>query len=201
MSYNNPTVFTVLNPVGLDLALFGIQTKLSELTWITKVFGRAWPMNDFHGDGRRLVTTAQGIKPKTFQSSNINGKDGNYIDLLPNDNLTSYSFFVSEGSEVIEDYALATNFAQRPMSLIVWTRLNKVDNSKPYIFLEELKEAVYDKLKFFGKKVTVTGYTDETSEVWAGFEWSSNENKNLRYPNMGFRIFFTLYYPDKTCSL
>ena len=200
MSYNNPTVFSVPNPVGLDLALYNIQTKLSELTWITKVFGRSWPMNDFQGEGRRLISTAQGIKPKTFHSSNINGKDGNYIDMLPNDNLASYSFFVSEGNEAIEDYSRNTNIAQRPMSLIVWTRLNKVDQSKSYIYLEELKEAVYSKLKTFGNKVTITGYADQTADVWAGFDWSSNENKNLRYPNMGFRVFFTLHYEDKTCN-
>lgn len=199
MSYNNPTVFSVPDAVGLDLALQNIQTRLSELPWLTKIFGRAWPMNDFQGDGRRLITTAQGIKPKTFQSSNVNGKDGNYIDVLPNDNLNSYSFFVSDGNETTEDYSINTNIVQRPMSLIVWVRLNKVDASKPYIFLEELKEGVYAKLKTFGQKVTITGYTDQTNEVWQGFEWSQNENKNLRYPNMGFRIFFTLYYNDKTC--
>lgn len=198
-NYINPNIITIPDPKGLDLALFQIQTRLGELSWLEKVFGRAWKINNFEGEGRARVTTNDGVKPKIFTGVATNKKDGNYADALPNDSWTSYSFFVAEGSEEIAQeggWSFANrNIFTRPMSLIVWLRLNVVDNTKSYIFLEESKEAVYSKLKGI-PKLQVTGYTDETSEVWSGFDWTNNDNKNLRYPNMGFRIFFNLTYTE-----
>lgn len=201
-NYKTPNVITIPNPTGLDLALKQIQDKLIYITWLQYAFGRAWVMNDFEGNGTRRVTTADGVKPKIFVGALGNKKDGNYIDALPNDNWESYSFFVAEGPETVSNgpenggwFYSGRNTFLRPMSLIVWLRLNKVDNTKDYIFLEETKQDVYDKLKLI-PKLQVTGYTDETAEVWQGFDWTNNENKNLRYPNMGFRIFFNLSYSE-----
>jgi hypothetical protein len=194
MSYNDPIVYIPPNPKGLDFAISKIQNSLSSIDFLSKIFGRAWEIDDYRGDDKRLVTGSQGVRPKAFASSNINGKDGNYYTLLPNDNLTSYCFFVPESRENIEHGKLAS----RDMSLIFWGNLHKIDSSKKHPFLEEIKEQFYDVFELIGS-IDVHGYTDITSEVWDGFDWTSNDNKNSRYPNMGFRIYFNLSYDEKTC--
>lgn len=198
-NYKTPNVISIPDPKGLDLAIYQLQTKFTYLTWLTYSFGRAWVMNDFEGEGTRRTTTSDGIKPKVFAGPLSNKKDGNYLDALPNDNWNSYSFFVAEGQETPtgndEWQSVGRNIFTRPMSVIFWLRVDKTHPSYRHIPLEEIKTEVYAKFKLI-PKVKVTGYTDETEEVWSGFDWTNNQNKNLRYPNMGFRIFFDLTYNE-----
>ncbi len=195
MSYINPVVVSIPNAKGLDLAVKGIQNSLSSLTWLDKIFGRALPFLDYEGDRTRRVTTGDGIVPKVFESRTTDGKSANYYSVLQNDNLDAFCFFYAEGRETPNDYSSSSmNSYNRPMSLIVWVRLNKVDSSKTYNYLGELKDEIYSVLKK-NKNVKVTGYEDETDEVLSGF--NRLENFNFRYPNVGMRIFFDLqYYED-----
>jgi hypothetical protein len=81
ISYINPEIELIPSPRGIDMAIQGIQQRLSALTWLQKIFGRA------------LV---QRRKDPTTQKDIIYPEVYNKLEPMPlmvNDNISSYCFF------------------------------------------------------------------------------------------------------------
>ena len=185
MSYKLPIIIPIPDPVLLDELIQDIQQDFqANLRWLEYAFGRAKPFND---NGF--------IEPRVFYSQTTATKDGEYRDVWPNDYWQSHCFFLSEGPETYEDYINipnARNVWERPISIVFWFNLHRIDSSKNYDFSEELKFDVYTRLKQF-RHVELTNFVDNSAEeVFQGFNIQDTDSKNFAYPFTGFRIFANL---------
>jgi hypothetical protein len=181
----NPSVVTIPNPVGIDLAISNIQSKLGELTWLEKAFGRAWNMNrNIAGDKR--------IEPVVYQSGS------EYYPVLPNDALKSFCFFVVPGPRSTEEYnantAFGTFFFKDTVSIIFWLNLQQIDPSKDYIFKEELLKDVLAVLNKDSNVLVSKVWDDRIEDIYKGFTLFPTHRDLLMYPYSAFRIEMDLSY-------
>lgn len=195
MSYKNPQILTIDQPIGLDAVIQSIQTELMVLTWLDKSFGRAWEFTETAPDGRQIKV------PKCYLG------DGEYINVLPNDFLKAQSFIqvISEERWVdFEKYALAHK--ERDLAVVFWFNLKSIDSSKKHIFTEELKKEVSGVLASNAYIKSINTYVDEKAEeVFKGFIDSGagtisttddDKNQYLMHPYSGFRFELTAGYTE-----
>ncbi len=181
----NPSVVTIPNPVGIDLAIKNIQTSLGTLTWLEKSFGRAWNMN-------RNVSNEKRVEPVVYQGS------AEYYPVLPNDALKSFSFFVVGSPRSTNDYnsnvSFGTFFFKDTVSVIFWVNLHQIDSSKNYIFKEELIKQVLGLLNKDSNVVVSKIYDDRIEDIYKGFTLFPTHRDLLMYPFSAFRIEMDLSY-------
>jgi hypothetical protein len=180
----NPSVVTIPNPIGIDLAIKNIQVAFGTLPWLEKSFGRAWMMN-------RNVANEKRVEPMVYQG----GKE--YYPVLPNDALKSYSFFYVTGQRRTDEYAanvaFGTYFFNDPVSAIFWVNLEAIDNTKDYIFKEEL---IRDVLALLNRDANVTVnavWDDKIEDIYKGFT-IKDQRDLLMYPYQAFRLDISLRY-------
>lgn len=190
MSYNNPTIPTA-GVTGFDAAIGSIQTGLSALSWLTKSFGRAWVFKEKDLEGRVKKV------PKVFEGQ-TDGKQGEYMNVLPNDFLQAYSFIKADGPEEWSEFnRFEGSMKSRKVSVIFWVNLKSINVAKNYIFIDELKDAVEDILKINPNVLSMDAYFDERAEdVFDGYTIDDVESQYLMYPFSGMRFQLTLSYPE-----
>lgn len=181
----NPSVPTITDPFDLDAAIQRIQTRLSnELSWLEKSFGRARAHPSTINDNTRR------IEPKVYQAN------GEYYPVLPNDALSSYSFFYVNGDRRPEDYSpnAPTLYELTRTSLVVWGNLRAIDQSKDYIFTDELINDTRAVLNFSPDVTIIRLWDERPAEVFRGFTLDPNHRDLLMYPYFAFRFEFDLRY-------
>lgn len=197
MIYSNPKNLIIPNPVGLDVAIVELQKAIALLPYVSASFGRARIHKEtVNGD---IVTT-----PKVYQGE----KD--YYNPMPNDNFVSSTFMVATGPEKCEDFELfGQNEFERDIAIIFWGNLSAIDNSKDYIFLEEIKEDFLKAIRYCKCFKSYNSYIDEKyNEVFKEFTSylnsqsrdTSNAEINtqyLMYPYSGFRMNLTITYTQE----
>jgi hypothetical protein len=197
MSYQNPDILLISSPKGIDAVIQSIQQQFAAgLTWLDKSFGRAWEFKEVDPDGKTIRV------PKCYSGS------GEYINVLPNDFLKAQSFITVRNEETWPSYSRATgNSKNRTLSAIFWFNLKQIDETKDYIFTEELKTEVEKILKANAYVATIDKYYDERVEdVFDGYisqadsgRYSVDDTKTqyLMYPYSGFRFDFTVAYMEE----
>lgn len=186
MSYANPTIPAISNPIGLDAVIQSLQEDIYGLAWVEKSFGRAWTFNQSR-DGGRIVS-----EPKAYAG------EGEYHSVLPNDHLTAQSFIAVKSEETWTEFSRFTdNNLERKLSIILWFNLKELDENKDYIHTEELKKEVQQVLKANQWVKSIDAYVDERAEaVFEGYQLAEN-SEYLMYPYSGFRFDITVnYYED-----
>lgn len=189
MSYINPQILAIPNPKGIDVAIADIQLKLSAVTYLEKIFGRAFIMKE-------MVNGKECTVPKVY-----NGKK-EYYTALPNDSLSAYVFFVATGPDEYDEFERnQSNIIERKVSLIFWCNLKKINPSKDYIFTEEIKADLMKQLSFSSSVKSVDSIIDEEfaeifSEVKLYDKYYEGKNQPITYPFAGLRINMTLSYRD-----
>lgn len=200
MSRKDPVIITIPNPVLLDKAISNVQSVLANIPWLQYIFGRAYLFEEDRRLGAESQREGFGIikTPKVYTGKTTGQNDADYEDCFPNDWYRSYCFFYAEGDETTNNYEPRT-FANytRPMSLIFWMDLNQIDDTKDYVFTEDLKYDVLQELKKV-LDLRITGYTDGNfNDVFRGFEPTERSDRlNLRYPYGGMRFYFDLSYDE-----
>jgi len=123
------------NPVGIDVVINNIQSKLSEIDWLEKSFGKSYIVKE-EQDGRVLTM------PKCWIGHN------EYVTMYPNDNVDAFSFIESFESETVTNYESYKfdHQSEFDISIVVFANLDRIDNTQDYIFTERLINDVYDKL-------------------------------------------------------
>lgn len=202
MSYLNPEILPIDSPIGLDRIIQELQEKLETLPWLAKAFGRAWEFTEKTADGRVIRV------PKVWQGTDQSTGKGEYISVLPNDNITSQSFIMAASAEEWTDFQLfGPTTKERKLKIIFWFNLNEIDPNKDYIFTEELKADVEKLLKSFPHTKSIDSFTDERAEdVFEGYINSGSGtlstadddvNVYLIHPYAGFRFNITVsFYED-----
>jgi len=191
MSYINPNVPQITNPVGVDKIIQDIQLQLSAgLTWLEKSFGRAWLFQEKDTSGKVSKM------PKCYV-----GK-GEYVNVLPNDNFKSMSFIFCKDKEKNEGFNASRlgSHKKRDLSIIIWGNLKKIDSTKTYIFTEELKKEVEKILIGLDYICSMNSYVDEKAEsVFEGFTINDVDTQYLMHPYFACRFDFTVGYFDTIC--
>ena len=182
MSFKTPNIILIPDPVGLDELIQDIQQDFqANLPWLQYAFGRARPHND---DGV--------IEPRVYYSQTTSTKEGEYRDVWPNDYWQSHCFFLSEGPQNYIDYInipKATNIWNRPISIVFWVNLHRIDSTRNTSTTEPLVLDVLNRLKNF-EHIEVTSVVDNSAElVFQGFSIQNTDSKNFAYPFVGFKIF------------
>lgn len=195
MSYTNPNI----NPgatvkIGLDVPIEAIRAAIDTLAWVSKSFGRAWEFKEKDLVSGKLLKT-----PKAYTTS------GEYINVLPNDSLFSdgiaaSSFIALRGAEEYEQFQPNTGSIKKArLSIIVWANLKLIDDTKDYIFTEELKAEIEAKVKAIHFVTEIIEWVDERAEdVFKGYDLPSDllETEYLQYPYCGIRLDVNVTYPE-----
>ena len=191
MSSINPTIPVISNPIGIDKPIQEIQIALSAgLPWLKKSFGRAWMYSERDPSG----------KVQKYPKCYCGGND--YLNVLPNDQLISQSFFSVRSPEKVENFNRegGGNHKTREVSIIFWGNLKKIDGSKSYIYTEELKKQVEMILIQHENIQSINAYYDEKADdIFAPFTLNDVEGQYLVYPLTGFKFDVTIKYFDQLC--
>lgn len=194
MSYTSPSINSgALVKKGLDLPIAAIRSAMSEISWISKSFGRAMTFREPDQSGRTNRI------PKVYEDS------GEYINVLPNDSLftsgvAASSFIRLVGAETYELYSENTgSIKSARLSIIVWANLKMIDSAKDYIFTEDLKAEIESKIKGVLYVNEIIEWVDERAEeVFQGYDLETTDFKTeyLMYPYAGIRVDVTVNYPE-----
>ena len=135
MSFDCLNIPTVPNPQGIDVIINNIQTQLGLISWMDYSFGKAYLKKE-----DRSGTTYN--IPKAW------GGHNEFITLIPTDEVRAFSFVESFETETFNDYENRKfdYSSTTDISLVVFANLDMIDNSKNYIFTEELKKDVLNAL-------------------------------------------------------
>lgn len=195
MSYTSPVINSgALVKQGLDAPIEAVRFALSELTWISKSFGRAMTFREPDINTGKLKRT-----PKVYEES------GEYINVLPNDSIFSSgvaasSFIRLSGPERYESYEPNTgSIKSARLSVIIWGDLKKIDPSKDYVFTEYLKAQIEAKIKDVHYVSEIIEWYDENiDDVFAGYDLDEEITRTeyLMYPYAGIRVDLTVNYPE-----
>ncbi len=181
-SFKNPLIPLIVNPVNIDRAIQNVQVSLSEMGWLEKCFGRAY--NSY----KRDVVSRPSIYPEVWQGL---GKD--LLNVLPNDNLKSQSFFkVEEPIEVLEYNPNGFSLMKATVSIIFWFNLKEIDDTADYRFIELLKGRTQRLLTagdYAGTfSLEVKRVYDTPEQVFRGYDINKIPAETLIQPYGGFRF-------------
>lgn len=194
MTYQNPQIPIIPNPIGFDAAIADLQQCIAAIPYITKSFGRAYIFKESRA-GKQVTL------PKVYQGG------GEYHNPLPNGELTASSFILPISDEQCDDFQQhADNTFTRRVAIIFWGNLKQIDPDKDYVFLEEIKMDFLDALQDCKSFKSYESYVDDRySEIFREFSSYMTNRSNdtdsdeintqyLMYPYGGFRMSITLTY-------
>lgn len=187
-------------PVLLDKVLQDIQKALMEkLTWLNYAFGKSYKLVDHRPGGDKFIYPAA-----------YNG-NGEYISLLPNDNLGNFSWF-----DIYDPQNIIDNIQSRPQftfsgALVFWFDLSSIYEDKSVIYSEEIKEEIIRLLTTPGfiktnSKLTIDRIYERPENIYKDYAIEkiynnysykgegiqSIDKQFFVYPYSGLRIEFTL---------
>ena len=186
MSYHNQPVPLITYPVMLDEAIESVRSDLAGMVWMEKMFARAWD-NLRHEKAQGSIERLANVfsYPATYIGN------GEYYDLLPNDNFKSYGFFKVEGPGEFLEYAHTSgNIIIYNVSAIFWFNLDKIykalsDESRfTQILLSDIL-AVLEMSDYVNEVVTVL---DDTEEIFAGYNVRDDQEQLLRHPHGAIKV-------------
>jgi len=187
MSYHNQPVPVITYPVMLDEAIESVQADLANMVWMEKMFARAWDNlrhEKVQGSIERLANVFS--YPSTYIGN------GEYYDLLPNDNFKSYGFFKVEGNGEFLDYDpnTAGNVILYNVSAIFWFNLDKIYKalSDDTRFTQILVSDILAILEMSDPVNEIISVLDDTEEIFAGYSIRDDERQMLRHPYGAIKV-------------
>ena len=191
--FKNPLVPMIDNPVNIDRPIQEMQVALAELGWLEKSFGRAY-------NSYKTVTGPLGARTETYPEV-WQGKDKDLLNVLPNDNLKSQSFFrVHEPQEVIDYVMDGYSMMRATVSIIFWFNLKEIDPSIDYRYIELLKGQVQRVLTTMlfspDSSIKIMRIWDTADRVFETYDVSKVRDQELVHPCGGFRFECELTYRE-----
>lgn len=188
------------NPVLLDKILQDMQKSLMDkLKWLNYAFGRAYKLVEHRPDGDKFVYPAA-----------YNG-NGEYISLLPNDNLGNFSWFDIYDPQTITQVVQSMPQYTFNGAIVFWYNLDTIFESSETINTEEIKDEIIRFLTTPGIITTTgklvinniyerfeniyRGYSIEkiyNNYTYQGSDIQSIDKLFFMYPYAGIRIEFSL---------
>lgn len=187
-------------PVLLDKIIQDIQRALTDnLSWLDCAFGRAYKHIEHTESGKKLVY------PVVYT-----GK-GEYMSLLPNDNVGNFSWF-----DIYDPQEVAFSIPSRPQitlegALVFWYDLSSIYEDSAFLYTEEIKDEVLRLLTRPGflkgrNRLTVTKLYEKPESIYKGYALEKLYDEDgalgmdskfldkqfFSYPYAGLRVEFTL---------
>lgn len=133
------------NPVLLDKIIQDMQKSLTKrLKWLNYAFGRAYKLVEHRPDGNKFIYPAA-----------YNG-NGEYISLLPNDNLGNFSWFDIYDPQKITEVVQSLPQYTFSGAIVFWYNLNSIYEDSNNLYAEEVKDEIIRTLTTPGL-ITTTG--------------------------------------------
>lgn len=200
--YNNPNPESQSLATGLDKAIFKIQQKFvtAQGFFVRKVFGRAFLQK------KLLNTPQQGETLQNQQNKRLRPleitypegytAEGEEIDLMPNDNLASYCFFIVNDPVKYIDFDPQDNqqLCEAPVSIIFWGNVFKLTGATDRRVTETYKLQAINLLKTVGD-FQLTGSYEGFNKVFEPFTITETYRHYSRKPYFAFRFDGILTYP------
>lgn len=188
-SYHKPDVYNIQNPKGLDYAIGKLQAKLSALSFLQLIYGRAYvqqkqkPAEEKNKPLKRMGTE---YFPETW------GKNYEPVNCMPNDNVKGMCFFLQRDPATQATPGTVILPSQisirQPISVIFWFNLKKIDVTKPFKYSEEIKQLVVYQLTREASFSFVETYED-IRRVYDPFAITDNVyEKYIKPPYYALRV-------------
>jgi hypothetical protein len=171
--------------VGLDAVINKINASLAGVTWLQRQFTRAFQLPEKRRNAE-------------FRNPRLYIGNGEYFNVISNDELTAYSFMVGKGAagaEGVDNSVTKAVFFSKRLDLIILGRYDFVDPLRDEIFIEELTEDVLAAISAVGVRVDSV-YNETINEVLEDFDLSEVERDHLYHPRFGIRIELTVNYKN-----
>jgi hypothetical protein len=179
------------NPVNLDRQILILQNAFSPLEWLEYAFGRAWK-------------AYRASRKNEICYPNIYRGNGEYREVMPDDKLKSYCFFVpADGMKPYSYIAIprtSKNSYSELLNIVFYYNFNKIDSSRKYPFTDNLMQDVLEILRSVNNFKIENIYYD-VKNVFEGYSFDAVSTQYLAYPFGGFRISGTLTFDEdlKNC--
>lgn len=185
MSATKPKPFVPTNPVGADLLIETMRTRLaSAFTWLDAPLGRG--VIDADGQTRVMIARAG------------NRQDNDYYYFQPNDLVTAQCCFVVDSNVQLNEYKGAVGNATYSMHLLFTYNMAKISTQYNYDYTENLVHnvlTVLSRLPFF-QQGTINAYSFGRDAL-TGYIQKDGFDKFTTYPYGAFRIDFDVV--GRTC--
>lgn len=188
------------SPVLLDKILQDMQKGLKlKLPWLNYAFGRSYKLVEHRPDGNKFVYPAS-----------YNGH-GEYISLLPNDNIGNFCWFDIYDPQTITTVTQALPQYTFSGAIIFWYNLSTIYEDSSVLYTEEIKDEVIRVLTTPGLITTTGRFSINTvyerfENIYKGYSIEKVYNDYIykgegiqdidkqffMYPYAGLRIEFTL---------
>lgn len=191
-NYINPEIIIPIDAVGIDKAIGSIQTKFGEkITWIEKVFGKCTIQREVFKQ-----STDKGFRKRERIYPQLYMKNGEPYDLMMNDNLNSYCFFIAHDPGEFQNYDFMSSqqFITRSVSIVFWFNCKKLVPNSTRPMNEELIISIVEALKYF-PNFAFKQVFEEYKRVFEEFTIDENFRQYMRFPYSAFRIEGDITFP------
>lgn len=193
MSYHHPTD-TEIAAIGLDGVITSLQQDIkAQLTWIEKVFHRAYYFQENDQDGRikRMV-------PKCFEAGN------EYVNVLPNDHVKSQLFFIPTSDEDVQDpEPNVIPIINQDVALVFWCDVRFLPGNTKTVYTPSLALVKYELMQLLNSHdavLSISSIVDKSAEdVFDGFTIDDDKTHYTMLPFAGLRINFKVKFDYKIC--
>jgi hypothetical protein len=197
-SFKNPLIPLITTPVNIDRPIQEIQVELSTMGWLEKSFGRSWlAVKSSPG----IFTNKKLYYPHVWQGFTDDDKPRDLLEVLPNDNIKSQSFFRVNDPVVLTEYVPdGDSIYTANTDIIFWFNLRRIDPSIDYPFVELLKGQVMRKLSDMlfspDSSLKVLRIWEGAQNVFKGYDITDLKDQELVYPWGGFRVECEITYRE-----
>ena len=186
---NVPQIPKPQDPKFFDKVIVQLQDILkNKLTWLDYSFGQA----------QKCVHTFE--KREHFYPG-VHIKNGEYINVFPNEKYGNFSFFVLDEPQIAKDYKKFTvNDIRSQYAIVFWFNLDRIFEGSEDRDLEAVKAQIFKILTretflSFGK-VTVNRIYTQAESIYKGFTHREIESQFLKQPFAGLRFEGTMEFTE-----
>jgi len=184
MAFDCVNIPIIPDPVGSDVVVNSLQSDLAAISWIEYSFGKSYRMKEERNGDVYFI-------PKVY------GSKKEYIRLDPNDKVTAFSFLKFQGETVNEfEIRKYSSVNSIDLDVIVFANLDLIDNTKDYIFSENLKQDVKNVLKSNLYVTSINSYSEGLDNVWSDYSRPDGKFYTEKYATFSYNI--TIDY-DEVC--
>lgn len=163
-----------------DKVVTQIQDILkSEVFWLDHSFGQS----------QQLVTKKN---KRDFYYPGVHIGNGTYVDVLPNQSLGNYSFFILDDPYTIEYHPHVKNRITVNFGLIFWLNLKDVFPSSNDRNIETIKEQLLDiltnKMLLNYGRITVNRIQQQARNIYREYSLKEIDSQFLMFPYAGLRF-------------
>lgn len=182
-SFKNPLTPLIAEPVNIDRPIQELQQALAELPWLEKSFGRSFVACKKDADGKNTI-----VYPQVWQGVGLD-----FLNVMPNDNLKSQSFFkVEDPIEFTEYVRDGQSMMRANVSVIFWFQYLRINPDADHAFIELLKaqaqKTISTAILSSQSSVEIARIWEGAENVFRGYTIDKMANQELIWPFGGFRF-------------